>query len=43
MLWFYNVNDDKSYTFSYSALTSKHFENHGLNGGLVSQKLILYI
>ncbi len=28
-------------TFYYSALTSKHFGNHGLNGGLVSQKLIL--
>ncbi len=28
-------------TFNYSVLTSKHFGNDGLNGGLLSQKLIL--
>ncbi len=30
-----------SLTFYYSALMSKHFGNRGLNGGLVSPKLIL--
>ncbi len=30
-----------SHTFYYSALTSKRFGNHGLNGGLVSQNMIL--